>query len=82
MTNFIDVSDLDDEDKKLIQMIVERLKRKPPKKLTFDWEDGLSELANGINPEEPTQKENEFTLAAWDSNVLGKLTREKLYEDR
>lgn len=32
--------------------------------------------------EKPARKEEEFTLAAWDSDVIGKLTREELYKDR
>jgi|GEM_PF-4030508 len=27
-------------------------------------------------------QEEEFSLAAWDSNVTGRLTRKELYEDR
>ena len=82
MTDFIDVSDLDDEDKKLIQMIVERLKRTPVNKLNSDSEGGLSKRANSITPKESAGKKEDFTLSSWDSDVIEKLTREELYEDR
>jgi len=72
MADMIDVKDLDSEDVELVELLIERLRVRAGRRRPIRQEQKTTE---------PVGKE-EYIFAAFPSNVIGKLTRKEIYEDR
>ncbi len=68
MSRIIDLHNLPDEDVRLVEGLVEFLEEKAKRKQT----------CKGKKIGEP--KEEKINFATWSSDVIGKLTREEIYD--
>jgi hypothetical protein len=71
MADTIDVRNLTDEQVEALEKLVKLFR-----------EQGKQIRENEAVQKEEVKAKEKCTLAVWDSNVIGKLTREELYEDR
>jgi hypothetical protein len=71
MADTIDVRNLTDEQVEALEKLVKLFR-----------EQGKQTRENEAVQKEELKEKEKCTLAVWDSNVIGKLTREELYEDR